>query len=55
MEHIKRFLTGFALLSFCFGAAFGLAWLLEYHAIYFLSVLGLVLTYGVGFVVRKII
>ncbi len=55
MEHIKRFLTGLALLAFCFGTAFGLAWLMENYAIYFFSVLGLVLTYGVGFILRKVL
>ncbi len=53
MEHIKRFLTGFGLLLILFGLAFSLSWLLDNYAIYFLSVLGLAVTYGVGFVLRK--
>ena len=54
MEHIKSFLTGLAFLAFCGGVAFGLAWLVENYTIYFFSVAGLIITYGVGFVLRKI-
>ncbi len=54
MEHIKRFAIGLAFFAVCFGAAFGLAWLMQNYAIYFFSVLGLVLTYTVGFVLKKV-
>ncbi len=54
MEHIKRFLTGLTFLAFCGGVTFGLVWLVENYTIYFLGVTGLIITYGVGFVLRKI-
>ncbi|KKK64247.1 hypothetical protein LCGC14_2986170 [marine sediment metagenome] len=54
MEHIKRFLIGLTFLAFCGGVAFGLVWVLENYAIYFFGVTGLIVTYLIGFVLRKI-